>query len=95
MVLPDPTIANPEKYNSPNHLFDGQNVAFADTHVEFFRRPDMGQSNENIWTQTTFPQGRITETPIFAGELPNGPLVPTSPFDTVVVPTRTAKGDLK
>jgi hypothetical protein len=80
-----------ELQNSANHLFDGQNVAFADAHCEFTRRADIGQNNDNIWTQTV----KGVETPIDAGTLKAPMVVKTSPFDIVMVPSRSAKGDLK
>lgn len=54
----NPTIAtvqpsspsDPKVWNSNNHERAGQNVAFSDAHVEFCRRPDVGQNNDNIWT---------------------------------------------
>jgi hypothetical protein len=36
--------------NSWVHQTDGQNVAFGDAHVDFTRLPNVGQSNDNIWT---------------------------------------------
>jgi prepilin-type N-terminal cleavage/methylation domain-containing protein len=36
--------------NSFNHQRDGQNVGFGDSHAEFDRRPDCGQSGDNLFT---------------------------------------------
>ncbi len=36
--------------NSATHQKDGQNVGYGDAHAEFARRPDIGQSNDNIFT---------------------------------------------
>jgi prepilin-type N-terminal cleavage/methylation domain-containing protein len=36
--------------NSFNHQRDGQNVGFGDSHAEFARRPDCGQSADNLFT---------------------------------------------
>ena len=41
----------PKAWNSPNHQRDGQNVGFADGHAEFTRRADIGQNNDDIFTQ--------------------------------------------
>lgn len=43
--------AQPKAWNSPNHQREGQNVGFADGHAEFVRRADIGQNNDNIYTQ--------------------------------------------
>lgn len=80
--------------NSPNHLFDGENVAFADCHAEFERRPDIGPSNDNIWTQRVGQPGGKEEFPE-PGKLPFGEISNRQPIDVVMVPVRTAKGDLK
>jgi len=77
-------------WNSANHQRDGQNIGFADAHTEFSRRPDVGQSNDNIFTAwgaltNNFNQG----TPVAT----SGGVIPTStstsaavPFDIVMVP---------
>ncbi len=44
----DPSLWTP--YNSPNHGGDGQNVLFADGHVEFVRTPVVGIDHDNIYT---------------------------------------------
>jgi hypothetical protein len=76
---------------SPNHKYTGMNVAFADAHSEWIKRPDMGFSNDNIWTITVDKK----ELAIDAGKLPGKLTANQPPFDIVMVPTRTAKGDLK
>lgn len=45
--------APPEKWrlnNSRNHNGEGQNIGFADGHVEFQKRPIVGVDNDNIYT---------------------------------------------
>jgi hypothetical protein len=49
-VAPGSTPGNHRTWNSNNHQGDGQNVLFADCHTEFSRRPDIGQSNDNIYS---------------------------------------------
>jgi prepilin-type N-terminal cleavage/methylation domain-containing protein len=43
------------KWNSPNHggvgAGEGQNVLIADSHVEFFNKPNVGVASDNIYTQ--------------------------------------------
>jgi prepilin-type N-terminal cleavage/methylation domain-containing protein len=87
----------PKTWNSPNHLRDGQNVGFADAHAEFYRRPDIGPSNDNIFTTWTdssgnYNQGAAVTT---AGQIPplgNGGGGMTSPYDYVMVPVANVSG---
>jgi len=46
----DPTATGLPAGNSKNHKGKGQNVAFADDHVEFARRNDVGRGGDNIFT---------------------------------------------
>jgi hypothetical protein len=93
----DPLVLGAENFssealcNSPNHLFDGQNVGFADAHAEFMRRPDVGNNGDNLWTVTVASAEKVID----AGELPGPIASPKSPFDVAMVPTRSAKGELK
>jgi hypothetical protein len=93
----DPLVLGAENFssealcNSPNHLFDGQNVGFADAHAEFMRRPDVGNNGDNLWTVTVAGAEKVID----AGELPGAIASPKSPFDVAMVPTRSAKGELK
>jgi len=87
----DPTIT-PKTINSNNHSGgDGQNVVFADTHVEFQASPFCGQGGDNIWctgstgsTQTAVTAGTLTADPT------NSP-----PYDMVFVPVRDASTNLQ
>lgn len=36
--------------NSSNHGGEGENIGFADAHVEFSKKPTVGQSNDNVYT---------------------------------------------
>jgi prepilin-type N-terminal cleavage/methylation domain-containing protein len=77
-------------WNSANHQRDGQNVGFADAHTEFVRRPDIGQSNDNIFTvwsgaTTNYNQGAA----VTSGSPSKVTGIGTStsvPFDIVMVP---------
>jgi prepilin-type N-terminal cleavage/methylation domain-containing protein/prepilin-type processing-associated H-X9-DG protein len=98
--LPSPGgVAQPKAWNSPNHQRDGQNVGFADGHAEFVRRADIGQNNDDIYTQNGSFGGGGT-----GGNAPNiGSAVTaagsgstigstyiggtSAPFDVVLVPT--------
>jgi len=75
--------------NSNNHQRDGQNVGFADAHTEFARRPDVGQSSDNIYTTwsgaTDYGKGTALTAP--SPTLVTGVGQATSPpFDIVMVP---------
>lgn len=83
--------------NSANHQRDGQNVGFADGHAEFTRRPDIGQNNDNIWTQNgSYGSGSttnaanigtaidVTINQVAAAGVYTGSA--TSPFEVVMVP---------
>ncbi|HVX85309.1 MAG TPA: prepilin-type N-terminal cleavage/methylation domain-containing protein [Phycisphaerae bacterium] len=87
----------PKAWNSNNHLRDGQNVGFADGHAEFERRPDIGPSNDNIFTTWPNMSGNYNQgTPITTpGQLPAAGLQGagggggggmTSPYDYIMVP---------
>jgi hypothetical protein len=70
--------------NSGNHLGDGQNIAFADAHAEFMRRPDIGPGDDNIFTVggggPSAGGTQPSRSPILLNQRP--------PFDTVLVPAR-------
>ena len=79
-----PPAAGARAVNSGNHLGDGQNVAFADGHAEFCRRPDVGTGSDNFFTLGAGG-------PMAGGMQPvKGPLTLSdrAPYDTVVVPAR-------
>lgn len=44
---------NPRLLNSPNHKQQGQVVGYSDGHAEFEFRPDIGNSDDNIWTHNS------------------------------------------
>jgi hypothetical protein len=73
----------PKNVNSANHSGgEGQNVGFADTHVEWSKHPYVGQGGDSIWTQGA------GNTPVGPG--PIGITTTSTPFDTVLVPVRNA-----
>ena len=56
------------RLNSPNHDFEGQNCLYADGHVEWQTKPNVGVGDNNIWianeydgTNTTDPWGIESE----------------------------------
>jgi prepilin-type N-terminal cleavage/methylation domain-containing protein len=76
-------------WNSANHQRDGQNIGFADAHTEFSRRPDVGQSNDNIYTAwngitSNFNTGTVLGTT--GGTVVKAPASTSVPFDTIMVP---------
>jgi prepilin-type processing-associated H-X9-DG protein len=73
--------------NSLNHQGDGQNVAFADAHVEFSRTPTCGEGNDHIYN---VGPGQPNTAPGTSGLLyptPAGNTLGT--FDTVLQPLIT------
>lgn len=72
---------------SPNHQRDGQNVGYGDVHVDYQKRADVGNSNDNIWSNfgsnTSYYTGVVTA----AGQIGGTWAPPTSPpYDIVMVP---------
>jgi prepilin-type processing-associated H-X9-DG protein len=82
------------KGNSANHLLDGQNVAFADGHAEFCRTPACGEDGDSLWGIRDLG-GKREERFIGAGTLPHVVQGLPGTFDTVMVPTRDGKGEVK
>jgi prepilin-type N-terminal cleavage/methylation domain-containing protein len=84
-------------FNTANHEGTGQNVSYADSHVDWCRTPYVGANNENIFTvRPTSGSPLGGGTPITAIGTIQGPIVGTDyPFDTVMVPARkTSDGTL-
>jgi prepilin-type N-terminal cleavage/methylation domain-containing protein len=44
-------------WNSPNHQGEGQNVLFADSHIEYMNVPIVGLKRDNIYTRWSNPFG--------------------------------------
>jgi prepilin-type processing-associated H-X9-DG protein len=77
--------------NSPNHGGDGQNVLFADGHVEYEKDPFCGEDNDNIYTYgTTGTTGMDLSHPNQQAR-PGGGIgivgSPVGPEDSVLLPT--------
>jgi hypothetical protein len=90
-MTPAAKPANPATWNSTLHEGYGQNVAFADTHVEFTRSPDCGQRDDNIYAASGTP----SRGPAQFGGVPAGKTMPlltadTPPYDMVMLPVRNA-----
>ncbi|HTV47556.1 MAG TPA: hypothetical protein VMG59_03840 [Phycisphaerae bacterium] len=87
----------PYIFNSGNHNGDGQNVGFADTHVEWDTTPYVGEQGDNIFTynnSAAFPNGNQQGITGTGGNGTIGlntfqPTVP--PYDTVMVPVRNVE----
>jgi prepilin-type N-terminal cleavage/methylation domain-containing protein len=70
-------------YNSRNHNTEGQNVLFADDHVDFEKKPIIGVNNDNIYTmQTTNYNFKGT----LQGNKPADTQGPLTNTDSVIVP---------
>ena len=82
----DGSVQQQRAGNAVPHLFDGQNVLFLDSHVEFARRSYCGLDDDNIYTISTGPTAADPQgTPPKLGSQPanrkdsllvNDPLVP-------------------
>lgn len=79
-------------YNSDNHEGAGQNVSYADSHVEFVRNPYVGCNNDNIFT---VGGAGMTGAAATLGGLAPGITSSDYPYDTVMTPIRqTSTGSL-
>lgn len=54
--------------NAAAHLYEGQNVLFLDTHVEFVRTPLLGINDNNIWTHGDYGDGTDESPPTRMGD---------------------------
>lgn len=84
--LPDilkTTVKSPSdlqrRNNSPNHEFDGQNVLYADGHVDWAVTPFVGAKNDHIYAVSTVQGDAVTVKSIVGA--------PASATDTVLLPT--------
>jgi prepilin-type processing-associated H-X9-DG protein len=86
-VAPGAAPADPKTWNSANHGGEGENVAFADGHAEFVRRPDIGQGGDNIFTASGI-KGVSEFGGTQPGKSPIAIQTDKAPFDVVMVPAR-------
>ena len=83
-VTPETTSSSREtkQGNSNNHDEDGQNVLYADGHVEFVNQPFVGVQRDNIYT------ARFNTTTVLAGASNVTTLYsPYDAMDSVLLPT--------
>jgi prepilin-type N-terminal cleavage/methylation domain-containing protein len=81
----------PKGFNSNNHGGDGQNVGYADSHVEFSKDPYVGQNSDNIWTKGGSTAGGGTVVTFAAGSYDTTNANPGSnavPYDVFMIPAR-------
>jgi prepilin-type N-terminal cleavage/methylation domain-containing protein len=78
--------------NSWVHQSDGQNVAFADAHVDFARLPNVGNNSDNVWTNTgnNTPSATGGTAPAGTGQITLYPGGPQGNYDVVLVPVGDA-----
>lgn len=82
-TVPETTSSSREtrQGNSNNHDEDGQNVLYADGHVEFVNQPFVGVQRDNIYT------ARFNTTTTLAGANVTTTNSPYDAMDTVLLPT--------
>lgn len=82
--------------NSVNHNGQGQNVAYADGHSDWARSSKIGENGDDIFRVSLKPgTANPDEQPLDAGKLPAAIKSSMEPFDVVMVPMRSEKGELK
>ncbi len=90
--IKDPTLprGSPAKLiNSGNHEGKGQNVSYADSHVDWCRDPYVGGNGDNIFTvNNTAFSGSPGVAISTAGTLPTSISGTDFPYDTVMTPVR-------
>jgi len=70
-------------WNSPNHAREGENALFADSHVEFVKRPIVGVNYDNIYTQQGLDRTLLS---CMQGNQPGDMIGPTTLSDSMIVP---------
>jgi len=82
-------------FNSGNHSGDGQNVGFADDHVEWDSSPYVGQEGDNIFTYDPSTPSGGGNPMTGLGASGTGPLgswtMAVPPYDIVMVPVRNVQ----
>jgi hypothetical protein len=88
----------PYIYNSGNHNGDGQNVGFADTHVEWDTNPYVGEQGDNIFTINNSKPFNpnaggipLTGTGTSNAGITSKSQPQSPPYDTVMVPVRNVE----
>jgi len=89
ILNPTSRPADIKTWSSGNHDGDGQNVAFADVHVDYVKTPLVGQNNDNIWTTSSY----TSTAPTAFGGLPAIKASPnltadSPPYDIIMYPIR-------
>jgi prepilin-type N-terminal cleavage/methylation domain-containing protein len=94
-VLNTANTYGPYIYNSGNHNGDGQNVGFADDHVEWDTSPYVGEQGDNIFTfNPSTPNGAgtaITTTGAAVTQPVTSSTPAVPPYDICMVPVRNVQ----
>jgi len=88
-LTPSKAPADARAWNSGNHGGEGQIVAFGDGHAEWFKSPDVGFGNDNIYSMSGDP----SKGPAQFGGIPAGAAAPNlraeKPlYDIIMLPVR-------
>lgn len=74
-------------YNSANHNGEGQDVLYADSHVEFARKPIVGVNSDNIYTTfSNTTSAAITLKDSLVGTYPGNGKGPAVQTDNCIIP---------
>jgi prepilin-type N-terminal cleavage/methylation domain-containing protein len=80
------TAKNMRASNTPNHNGDGQEVLFADGHVEWDNNPFSGDTHDNIYTQSDITGAQTG--PNYTNTGVSGNPQPAATLDSVLLPTQ-------
>ncbi len=90
--MPKPGSADPprkwQRWNSPNHRGEGQNVIYKDTHLDFVETPLAGWKHDNIYIRWSRADADKDENELarVQGTPPTGIETPWGETDSLIYP---------